>query len=83
MQEWYLGWEKVSYLERCPQLSGYPYREVPLYICTVYYNSHLPSPTSPMALPLTGVGERGERMLSLLSRPLSNTRVSCNSFAKL
>ena len=22
MQEWYLGWENVSYLERCPQLSG-------------------------------------------------------------
>ena len=20
MQEWYLGWEKVSYLERCPQM---------------------------------------------------------------
>ena len=22
MQEWYLGWEKVSRLERCPQFRG-------------------------------------------------------------
>ena len=22
VQEWYLGWEKVSCLERCPQYSG-------------------------------------------------------------
>ena len=22
MQEWYLGWEKVSCLERCPQFMG-------------------------------------------------------------
>ena len=22
MQEWYLGWEKVSCLERCPQFRG-------------------------------------------------------------
>ena len=34
MQERYLGLEKVSYLERCPQLRGcpYKYRGVPLFI---------------------------------------------------
>ena len=33
MQEWYLGWEKVSCLERCPQFrSVLREREVPLYI---------------------------------------------------
>ena len=32
MQEWYLGWEKVSCLERCPQFrSVLIEREVPLY----------------------------------------------------
>ena len=32
MQEWYLGWEKVSCLERCPQSrSVLIEREVPLY----------------------------------------------------
>ena len=29
MQEWYLGRQKVSLLERCPQ---FPYRVVPLYV---------------------------------------------------
>ena len=34
MQEWYLGWEKVSCLERCPQFrSVLREREVPLYYC--------------------------------------------------
>ena len=34
MQEWYLGWEKVSCLERCPQFrSVLIEREVPLYTC--------------------------------------------------
>ena len=33
MQEWYLGWEKVSCLERCPQFrSVLIEREVPLHI---------------------------------------------------
>ena len=33
MQEWYLGWEKVSYLERCPQFRSILIeREVPLYL---------------------------------------------------
>ena len=28
MQEWYLGWEKVSYLERCPYIvQECPHRE--------------------------------------------------------
>ena len=32
MQEWHLGWEKVSCLERCPQFrSVLIEREVPLY----------------------------------------------------
>ena len=32
MQEWYLGWEKVSCLERCPQFrSVLIEREVPVY----------------------------------------------------
>ena len=34
MQEWYLGWEKVSYLERCPHFRSVLIereREVPLY----------------------------------------------------
>ena len=34
MQEWYLGWEKVSCLERCPQFRSVLIereREVPLY----------------------------------------------------
>ena len=31
MQEWYLGWERVSCLERCPQFRGVLIeREVPL-----------------------------------------------------
>ena len=33
MQEWYLGWEKVSCLERCPQFrSDLIEREVPLHL---------------------------------------------------
>ena len=33
MQEWYLGWEKVSCLERCPQFrSVLIEREVPQFI---------------------------------------------------
>ena len=40
MQEWYLGWEKVSCLERCPQFrSVLIEREVPLYYC-VYTSVH-------------------------------------------
>ena len=36
MQEWYLGWEKVSCLERCPQFRGVLIeREVPLHIHTL------------------------------------------------
>ena len=35
LQEWYLGWEKVSCLERCPQFRGVLIeREVPLYFDT-------------------------------------------------
>ena len=30
MQEWYLGWEKVPCLERCPQFKIEREREVPL-----------------------------------------------------
>ena len=31
LKEWYLGWENVSCLERCPQFKGYPYR--PYIVC--------------------------------------------------
>ena len=33
MQEWYLGWEKVSCLERCPQFRSV-FIEIPLIDCT-------------------------------------------------
>ena len=37
LQEWYLGWEMVSCLERCPQFrSVLIEREVPLYIHISY-----------------------------------------------
>ena len=46
MQEWYLGWEKVSCLERCPQFRSVLLgREVPLYnykfytVCVCMHNS--------------------------------------------
>ena len=43
MQEWYLGWEKVSCLERCPQFRSVLIeregeREVPLYILYVFFS---------------------------------------------
>ena len=42
MQEWYLGWEKVSCLERCPQFRCVLIeREVPLYPKENYLNSDL------------------------------------------
>ena len=50
MQEWYLGWEKVSCLRRCPQFRRE--REVPLYskltvcLCVWYgiYSMYAPPP---------------------------------------
>ena len=44
MQEWYLGWEKVSCLERCPQFRSVlieKEREVPLYTYTTHSESFL------------------------------------------
>ena len=36
MQQWYLGWEMVYCLERCPQFKGVLIGRVPLYILTYF-----------------------------------------------
>ena len=36
MQEWYLGWEKVSCLERCPQVPLYYVLVSVCVVCGVY-----------------------------------------------
>ena len=82
MQEWYLGWEKVSCLERCPQFrSVLIEREVPHYnYDDMYRNEHILDELAQLHSALSETNEEVGQLVRNWSDRLRTGQTTANKF---